>query len=786
MFYPAHIRDDNTVQTVSEHCRESAQLCFHHLNKNTLGNTAYLAGLLHDAGKCTDKFRDYITRISNGEYVRKGSVVHTFAAVRYMLNEYHSSDDPIRNVTAEIISSAVGGHHGLFDCFDKNKQCGFTHRIDTEPDYNDSAITAFFNEVSSKDEIGKLFEKAVKEIGAKICDIDRIGKKDCECDFYLALLTRLITSAVIDADRYNTYSFMNCGKVPSTYEATKEIWEKSLENYDRYMSVFEKITPIQKARNELSFACYNAASNKSGIYRLKLPTGAGKTLSGLRFALNHAKENNKDRIFFISPLLTILEQNANEIRKAVGDDSIILEHHSDVVNQSESSDFLNRYELLTDTWNSPIVITTLVQFLNTLFSGKTSSVRRFHSLANSVIVIDEVQTVPLKMLSIFNLAVNFLSYVCNATVVLCSATEPEFTSDIISHRLLPCEDIVNPTSLKKYETVFKRNEISYKGKSYLSEIPDFVSELLLKYKSVLVVCNKKDEAAFLIEKSADICENRFHLSAGMCPEHRKSVLDDVKATLQSGKKVLCVSTQVIEAGVDISFDAVIRLCAGMDSIVQAAGRCNRNGEGGSDAPVWIVDVIDENLIILSDIADGKDASKSLVYAFENDCEKFGNSLSSDESIKFYYEKLYRKKTKDYFDYVKNGQSVYDLLTENLNYVNDNEGRNFYLHQAFKTAGELFEVFDSEQKSVIVPWGEGEKLISGLYAKGDGLTKEDIDRLKPYTVSVYKYQLHKLYEAHAVNEVGETGLLTLDKNYYDDIIGIILKKEGESVCDTLIL
>lgn len=227
------------------------------------------------------------------------------------------------------------------------------------------------------------------------------------------------------------------------------------------MSGFECITPIQTARRELSELCLQAASKPGGIFRLNLPTGAGKTLSGLRYALKHAEAFGKERIFFISPLLSILEQNAREIRKAIGDDSIVLEHHSDIITGELSDDELSRYELLCDSWNSPIVITTLVQFLNTLFSGKTASVRRFNSLANSVIVIDEVQTVPLKTLSLFNYAINFLSEVCNATVVLCSATQPYLEG--IHRPLVECKDIIEPDIVKRYATVFKRNSITDKG-----------------------------------------------------------------------------------------------------------------------------------------------------------------------------------------------------------------------------------------------------------------------------------------------------------------------------------
>ena len=790
MFSPAHINKDGTVQTVGQHCKNTAELAKMDLCKLGLADTAYLAGLLHDAGKCTDKFRSYIEKASRGENVYRGSVIHTFAAVRFLLNTYHSSSasvaDLIKDATAEILSSAIGGHHGLFDCFDEDKNCGFTHRINKQPDYDDIAMKGFFEEVSDRSCIDRLFSSSAKEISSKIQQISSISKCMDELYFYLSLLTRLITSALIDADRCDTASFMSTDEYEDGRILTPEILKKVTENFNSRLSGFECITPIQAARRELSELCLQAASKPGGIFRLNLPTGAGKTLSGLRYALKHAEAFGKERIFFISPLLSILEQNAREVRKAIGDDSIILEHHSDIITGELSDDELSRYELLCDSWNSPIVITTLVQFLNTLFSGKTASVRRFNSLANSVIVIDEVQTVPLKTLSLFNLAVNFLSEVCNATVVLCSATQPYLEG--IHRPLVECKDIIEPDIVKRYATVFKRNSITDKGEKTLGEIPPLISELLGKYRSVLVVCNKKDQASALFDSTENLCEFRYHLSAGMCTAHRKQVLSEMTEALKAGneKKLLCISTQVIEAGVDISFDAVIRLCAGLDSIVQAAGRCNRNGECEPDAPVFIVDCLDENLSLLNDIRDAKKATESLIYSFEKEADRFDSDLSSDKSVRFFYEKLYKAKSADFFDFVRKGYpSIYSMLAQNVEYTGKEDGR-FFMHQAFRTAGRLFEVFDREQTSIVVPWGNGEEIAEKLISSGESVSKELYDDAKPYTVSVFSYQLERLYECAAITRVGDGQILVLDKNYYSNNTGIIIPKKGEEICDTLIL
>ena len=790
MSFPAHINKDEAEQTVGQHCRNVAEISRNYLRRLNLADTAYLAGLLHDAGKCTDEFRNYLEKASHGEVVHRGSIVHTFAAVRFLLNTYHSTPgfmtDPIKDLTAEILSSAIGGHHGLFDCFGEDGNCGFTHRMNKQPAYDDMAMDNFLEEISDKCSIDQLFLSSVNEISSIIKLIMTISGSTDERCFYLSLLTRLITSALIDADRSDTYSFMNNEEHKEGKTLTPGILEALTENFNSRLSELECVTQIQAARSELSDLCFQAASNSGGVFRLNLPTGAGKTLSGLRYALKHAEKFGKERIFFISPLLSILEQNALEMRKAIGDDSLVLEHHSDIITNELTDDELNRYELLCDSWNSPIVITTLVQFLNTLFSGKTVSVRRFHSLTNSIIVIDEVQTVPLKTLSLFNSAVNFLSKVCNTTVVLCSATQP--CLEAVPHPIVGCKNIIEPDVVQKYAKVFKRNSITYKGKKRLAEIPQLISGLLDRYRSVLVVCNKKDQASALFDLTTDICENRYHLSAGMCTAHRKSVLSEMRKALKSKErgKLLCISTQVIEAGVDISLDAVIRLCAGLDNIVQAAGRCNRNGECSSNAPVLIVDCCDENLSVLKDIYDAKKATESLIYCFEKEAIKFDFNLSSDKSTEFFYKKLYMAKNKDFFDFAeKDYPSIYSLLSQNIRYTSK-EGKNFFMHQAFKTAGKLFEVFDRKQTSVVVPWSDGEKIAEMLISSNGNVSKALYDDAKPYTVSVFSYQLEKLYECAAITPVGDGQILLLDKNCYSSNTGIIIPKEGEKICDTLIL
>ena len=788
MSYPAHINFDGNVQSCRDHCINVADMASEWLAPLQLQHTGFLAGILHDCGKFTDDFRDYMQKSARGESVTKGSVIHTFSAVRFLLEKYHESAPEMQVLAAEIMACAVGSHHGLFDCFDPDGNSGMEHRLKKQPAYDRTAIDHFLKECIPEDELDRRFGLAVTEIGGYTEKILKISQKE-ETHFYLSLLTRLITSAVIDADRRDTASFMNGAKGDSV-PADRDLWRKCSETLKHHLDQFPDQTEIQHARKAFSSLCHDAADLPHGIYRLNLPTGAGKTLSGLRFALRHAELRGQQRIFLISPLLTILDQNADAVRKAIDNDSIILEHHSNVIADRDSETERDRYGYLTETWDVPIVITTMVQFLNTLFLGKTSSIRRFHALANSVIVIDEVQTVPGKMLTLFNLAMNFLSEICGSTVVLCSATQPEFGN--IDHRLHIAErDIIPEQVLKKYEGVFKRNTVIDRGSLRIEEIPDFVKGLSASHQSVLAVCNKKSEAVSVYKALGDTDAKCMHLSASMCMAHRKEILSQIRSALARQEKVICISTQVIEAGVDISFDAVVRLSAGLDSIVQAAGRCNRNGENASDSPVYIVNCANENLTALKEIKSAKDATGNLLYAYQKDPARFDNDLSSAKAVSFFYQRLYGEMRQGYRDYTVGGYpSLYSLLSDNRSYYRPQNG-NYLMRQAFKTAGSLFEVFDTGQQSVIVPYGEGASLIAELEACQNRQfaaheLKKLLDAVKPYCISVFEYQRRNLAKAGAMRELFGGQILVLDQAYYDKNTGLLQNaKEDDGICSTLI-
>lgn len=756
-------------QTLADHCINTGRYAGACLNCVGLGQSGTLLGMIHDCGKFKKEFQEYLMD-PNGI---RGSVNHTFAATRLLLERYHASEDGMEILAAELLAFAAGSHHGLFDCVDEKRNSGFHYRLKKESIGYSESKHNFLTQFLSPEKLDELFAGAVAELSL-VCQRLAEGQNDpAEYSFQLGLLARLLLSALIEGDRRDTAEFMmDLCAVPEPEDPSR-LWETCLTRLETKLSRFPTDTAISRARREISDRCRRVAEEKPGIYRLNAPTGSGKTLSSLRYALAHAKKWGKQRLIFTSPLLSILEQNAAVIREYVGDDSVILEHHSNIL-PARADGELDHRELAAESWNAPIIITTLVQLLHTLFDGKTTSIRRFQGLCDSVIVIDEVQTVPPRMLTLFTLAVDFLTKICGATVLLCSATQPclEKTAHPLRGKIRDVvaydEDLWRP---------FRRTVITDAGDKTLEEIVEFARDELERTESLLVVCNRKDEAEYLFSMLWNGAETACHLSASMCTDHRRHALAELRNALDAGKKCLCVATQVIEAGVDISFHRVIRLSAGMDSVIQAAGRCNRHGESAEPVPVYVVSCLGEKLGRLREIRDGKHATQALLDAWRRTPERFGNDLSSDQSICAYYRKLYLQMNTDYQDYaITNPRTtLFELLSDNLAFYDEEApwAGEYMLNQAFKLAGSRFEVFDGGTRDLIVPYGKGAELIAELAGEPNpdpAFLADWTRRARPYSIAAYDWQLKAL--GNAVTEYA--GVAVLSEGFYDNDTGLILK------------
>ncbi len=365
--FPAHIRNLDDViqhQSVNEHCRQTAKYASETLSTMNLRSTGYLVGLLHDMGKYTKIFADYIKKAARGEEVARGSVNHTFASVIFLMERYHiKSKIDISMLTCEILAFAAGSHHGEFDCVDLNRDNGFEHRLDIDREsicYSE-ALKNFLTQCTSYEELDRLFHESTQEIESVFTTFKGIyGTGVTSVSFAVGMLARLILSSLIDADRRDTAEFM-LNKEFSAVPADEALWSKVTGHMESKIASFKADTAINKSRAYFSDTCsQKGAIQQYGVYRMTLPTGAGKTISSLRYALSNAKTYGKRRIIFVIPLLSILEQNSAVIRDYIGDYNIITEHHSNFIKDYNTKEELDDYELLTQTWNSPIIITTLV------------------------------------------------------------------------------------------------------------------------------------------------------------------------------------------------------------------------------------------------------------------------------------------------------------------------------------------------------------------------------------------------------------------------------------------
>lgn len=784
MEYAAHLRrEDNgsfAVQSVQAHCRGCAAGAQRAAGP-ALQNMARLAGLLHDMGKYTGVFQTYLQAAARDEPVRRGSVNHTFAGARFVLERWHRAGPlPHQALTAELLAFAIGSHHGEFDCLAPDGTDGFAHRLTLDEALYNEARTCFLEQCATGAQLDGLFAGACEEVSGFFDASRSICKNQDEFLFQLSLLARNLLAAVIDGDRQDTAVFLGT-RPPDT--PPEPDWPALLSTMEARLRALPATTPVDPARRQISDLCRQAAGNGSGVFRLTVPTGGGKTLASLRYALG-CTAAGKRRIFFVIPLLSVLEQNAAVWRDFLGKDCPVLEHHSNLVREGMTPEQLDENELLMEDWSAPVVITTLVQLLDTLFSHKTSCIRRMAALRNSVILIDEVQTVPGNMTGLFSQAVNYLAGFCGASVVLCSATQPAL--DALEH---PVYHAPKPELAPRDDAlwqVFRRTRIEDRrraGGYTVDQLAQLAVTSAGQQGSALLVCNTKAQARGLFAAVSPLWKGAlFHLSTAMCTAHRRQTLTEIHTALAQKQPVICVATQLVEAGVDFSFGCVIRLLAGMDNIVQAAGRCNRSGTSGPPGPVYIVNLQGENLAHLPDIRRAQTAAGDLLMQFERAPDRFGADLTGDAAIETYYRSLYSELPRGAQDYPikKLGVSLYGLLSRNSGARKPGVPA-YTLGQAFKTAGEAFQVFDDCTQDVLVPYGEGEALIARMCGE-EAIQKARYDlafrgallqKAAPFTVSLFDYQLRQLAAAGNLVTLWDGAVQALQPEGYSARFGAVL-------------
>lgn len=769
----AHIRKtDGKEQSVFSHLEQTASLAEEYAESIGMGNFARLQGLLHDVGKLTEIFDKYIH--GRGKY-KRGDIDHSFAGARLLYETAEKSGDKDSFDALSCIARTIISHHGLHDWLNIEGGDYLSERISKDEGYFEAA--AAFSERYGN-ELKELLEQAVEEYSYIRARIAKISRNAEDMAFYLGMLERMMESVLIDADRTDTANFMSDSRIEAVYDV-KNLWEDMSAKMSEKLEKFsDKTDKISLRRTDISNRCADFADHKAGVCRLIVPTGGGKTLSSMRYAIECCRKFDMDRIFYIAPFMSILEQNSGEIKKLC-DDDFFLEHHSNILQDIDSEDDLDEYELRTEKWDKPVIAATLVQFLNALFVGKVTAVRRMHRLCRSVIIIDEVQSVPLKCVNLFNMAVNFLSKICGCTVVLCSATQPVF--DRTEYPIIFDEQKDMTGSYDEDFNVFRRTELvpalTVGGYSY-EEAADFCYEKFLERESLLLVVNTKAAAAEIFRMirlknvAADDKAYLLHLSTNMCPKHRKAIIEEARRRLEKHEKVICVTTQLIEAGVDISFGCVVRSLAGMDNAAQAAGRCNRNGEIDGVCPVYLINISDEKLDKLKEIRTAQSNSRLIIDSGKYD------DLLHPETMEMYFRKLYDEKNKE-LQYTLNDSGTPDdlinLLSLDRNRFAIKKIKHLkYSAQAFKTAGELFSVIGNETVGVIVPYNDEAKDIILRLNTETNLNEFSMlaRKAQKYTVNVYDNMIKRLSDVGALHTL-ISGAFALNDGFYDEEVGITL-------------
>ncbi|MCR5329636.1 MAG: CRISPR-associated helicase Cas3' [Lachnospiraceae bacterium] len=774
--YAAHIDRENREQSVRCHCENTSAYAEENGSESGLSSTMRLVGLLHDCGKNTSAFDSYLRKaIKDPTSVRKGDVNHSSAGAMLIFQVLHDADetDMYSQFTAQLIAYAIMAHHGLMDVISPDGINHFEARLHPQKDNHYEEAVANSRDFLKEEALLTCFFEACDEIKAvvqKIQSYPGVSKQNGQ--FMFGCLQRMILSMLVDADRRDTAEFMDKHKTERiNLEESFKCWEQYLEKLEKRLAGFDPSARLADVRAEMSEQCACFAENPDGIYRLSIPTGGGKTYAGMRYALLLAKRLRKKHIYYIAPFLSILEQNASDLKNVFCDEEHILEHHSNVIADEEDTEIRSSLQILEDDWSAPVILTTMVRFLEVLFGKSLQDIRRFHQLRNSVIILDEAQSVPIKCINMFNTMMNFLNGFFNTTVVICTATQPRF--DICDQKLnygVPADIISTP---ERFERALKRvgiEPIINQGRRINTE--EFASFVKQHFdRSMLIILNTKAAVRMLYEQlRKDFSEDVrvVQLTTYMCAQHRMDVIEELKKCLKT-ERIICVSTQLIEAGVDISFQSVIRSLAGLDSIAQAAGRCNRNGELDGLGQVYLVDYAEEQLGSLIDIKRGKEATQELI-------DRYNGDLLSAEAVDLYYQKYYSDERRKMMNYIvkKEAFNLYDLLSVNTKGTKAMRHRGescpkIKMMQAYKSAGQNFQpIEEMDTVGVIVPYRGAEGWIEQLLnAEYGGDIKKCLKHLQRYTVNINirSKQWKEMMEKHAVKSIVVNKVFLLDSMYY---------------------
>ncbi|MCY4358437.1 MAG: CRISPR-associated helicase Cas3' [Gammaproteobacteria bacterium] len=716
-------------QTLQDHLKQVGSLAKNFAEGFGCGDLAELAGILRDVGKYCPEFqarlRGSVRRVDHATW---GAQI---VALRYPQ-------------VGKLLAYAIAGHHaGLADGKELERQSitpletRLRHPVETQLD--------------------TCWEK---EINLNPCpSVPKLDTDPKLSGFQIAFLTRMLYSCLVDADFLDTDAFFRRieGKAPRD-RSFPSLWalQQALTDYLQKPR-FQSPNGINPVRFRILTHVRQQAALAPGLFTLNVPTGGGKTLSSLAFGLDHAIQHGLHRIIFVIPFTSIVEQNAGELRKAFGllGDAAVLEHHS-AFNEHRYAlvdpDSKDKLRLASENWDAPIIVTTAVQFFESLFANRPSQCRKLHNISNSVVILDEAQTLPYKLLCPCVAAIAELARNYRTSLVLCTATQPALLAkDGFKNGLENVRELApDPKSLHR--------ELERVRIEHIGELDDEqLIERLINQQQVLCILNNRRHAQFVFKRIRHM-EGSYHLTTLMCARHRSDKLECIRKALRSGRSCRVISTSLIEAGVDVDFPTVFRADAGMDSIAQAAGRCNREGKQSKNESIVSVFSVRGDWSMPPELEQYAQASRMIL-------RQHSSITLSPEAIQNYFKEVY---------WIKGCE----LDAHRLLDVNQDPDA-----LPFEQMARKFRMIESNMQPIIVTYSSLHEQSSRSDVTKLLNTIKQLDRvggiarkLQPYLVQVPAYGLQALRAAGAVQPVneekfGEQFLELVSTNLYDEDCGL---------------
>ncbi|MCQ5128660.1 CRISPR-associated helicase Cas3' [Butyricicoccus faecihominis] len=706
--YLAHRTEDGREQPLIAHLTATAQNSASFAAPFGAQQLAYQIGLAHDLGKYSDAFQKRI----------RG----------YSLQTDHSTAgaQEIYKVCGIGVAYCVAGHHGGLPDGGARTDAADGPTLSARLKRAVAPYQAFSTAVS----LSRPSFQPPRVIG--------------QGGFTAAFWTRMLFSCLVDADFLDTEAFMRQDKPPRGQSTEMRTLLDRLESYIQHW--MKPQTPLNQARCDILRACLDAGSTQfPGLFTLTVPTGGGKTVASLAFALRHALTHGKRRILYIIPFTSIIEQTADKFRDILGSENV-LEHHINVDFDNENDPDLFRKKLATENWEMPVIVTTAVQFFESLFSNKPSRCRKLHNLANSVVIFDEAQTIPLPYLQPCVQAIAELSVNYGASCVLCTATQPALGP--LFHAVAPDLSLREIAPRIDYE-IFRRVQFIHLER--LSD--DALAARLNGHEQALCVVGtrKQAQAVFTL---LDGNEN-FHLSTLMTPAHRRAVLAEVRKRLKNGRSCRVVSTSLIEAGVDVDFPVVYRAEAGLDSEIQAAGRCNREGKRTVEESTVYIFQPDQTYTaqLPHTLRRPLNVAKQITHD--------GSALDAPETIERYFTALY--------------QYSGDALDSNR-IVSRMEAGARTGSFPFASVASAFRLIDDNTRAVLIPRMESAKALAARLQAGER-TRSLLRQAGQESVNIYENHFEALLARGALDVQDESVAILTDLTLYNEQTGLVLLTDG---------